>query len=73
MSQLANPISVSESKTRNEDLILSVTEDKVFDGAAGKDISVSEVLAGLLTRNGVFMQILINAVLVRAGSRGRER
>ena len=74
LSQLANPISVSESKTRpNADLILPLTENKVFDGAAGKDISLSEVLAGLLTRNGVLMQIVINAVLVRAGSRGRGR
>jgi len=67
LSQLANPISVSERETRNEDLTLPVTEDKVFDGAAGKDtISVTEVLAGLLTRNGVLIQIVINAVLSAA-------
>ena len=72
LSQLANPISVSERETRNEDLTLPVTEDKVFDGAAGKDtISVTEVLAGLLTRNGVLIQIVINAVLIRACSRRR--
>merc|ERR1711997_1299839 len=54
LSQLADPISVSESKTRpNADLILPLTENKDFDGSAGKDISISEVLAGLLTRNGV--------------------
>ena len=71
LSQLANPVSLSDSQKRNEASFVPVTDDKVFDGGmTGKDINLSEVLAGLLTRNGVLMQILINAVLVRAGSRG---
>ena len=68
MSQLANPVSLSDSKTSKEGLILPTTDEKVFDG---KDISLSEVLAGLLTKNGVLMQIVINAVLVRAGFIGK--
>ena len=69
LSQLANPVSLSDTQRRNEASLLPVTDDKVFDGGLeGKDINLSEVLAGLLTRNGVLMQILINAVLVRAGS-----
>ena len=68
LTQIANPISLSDSKTSTEDFILPVIDDKDFDGGGGKDISLSEVLSGLLTRNGVLMQILINAVLVRTGS-----
>ena len=73
MSQLANPVSLSESQTRSEGPSLpAIADDKVFEGGGGpgKDISVSQVLAGLLTRNGVLLQIVINAVLVRAGSGG---
>ena len=71
LTQIANPISLSDSKTSQESLILPTTDQKVFDGGAGQDISLSEVLAGLLTRNGVLMQIVINAVLVRTCSGGR--
>ena len=68
MSQLANPVSPSDSTTRNEGLILSLTDDKDLDRAGKEDISLSQVLGGLLTKNGVLMQIVINAVLVRTGS-----
>ena len=68
LSQLANPVSLSDKTTRNEDLILPITDDKDFDGGGGKDISLSEVLGGLLTKQGALMQIVINAVLVRTDS-----
>ena len=68
LTQLANPVSLSDRTTRNEGLSLPIIDDKDFDGGGGKDISLSEVLGGLLTKQGALMQILINAVLVRTDS-----
>ena len=68
LSQLANPISLSDRTTRKESIIRPITDDKDFDGGGGKDIRLSEVLGGLLTKQGALMQIVINAVLVRTDS-----
>ena len=68
LSQLANPVSLSDRTTRKEGIIRPITDDKDFDGGGGKDIRLSEVLGGLLTKQGALMQIVINAVLVRTDS-----
>ena len=67
-SQIANPVSVSERKGGNVDL-----RDRVFDGADGNDASVSEVLSGMMTKNGVLMQVIINTVKVSVVSSERGR
>ena len=47
--------------------------DRVFDGADGNDASVSEVLSGMMTKNGVLMQVIINTVKVSVVSSERGR
>ena len=63
-SQLANPL--PEKKRRNDGglLLFSDHEDRVFDGDAGPEASVSNVLDGMMTKNGVLMQFIINTVKV---------
>ena len=64
-SQLANPVSV---KRRNgEDQLLTITghRDRIFEDDAGSDASVSNVWDKMMTKNGVFMQFIINTVKVK--------
>ena len=74
-SQIANPVSVSERKGGNVEGLIpnSDLRDRVFDGADGNDASVSEVLSGMMTKNGVLMQVIINTVKVSVVSSERGR
>ena len=66
-SQIANPVAVSEKKTRNADglLIFSDHRDRIFDGDEGSEASFSNVLDGMMTKNGVGMQVIINITKVK--------
>ena len=74
-SQLANPVPVSEKKIENgEGLIPTLDhQDRVFDIASGNDESVYEVLRGMMTKNGVLMQVIINTVKVSEACAGSGR
>ena len=74
-SQLANPVPVSEKKIENgEGLIPTLDhQDRVFDIASGNDESVYEVLRGMMTKNGVLMQVIINTVKVSEAFAKRGR
>ena len=69
-SQLANPVPVAERKSRIGDGLSPPTDtrDRVFN-----DASVSEVLAKMMTKNGVLMQVIINTVKVSEAFAKRGR
>ena len=66
---------VSEKKTRNADglVIFSDHQDRIFDGDDGSEASFSNVLDGMMTKNGVLMQVIINTVKVSVVSSERGR